>query len=293
MFNWRAWWSAEDDDDKAIRAAIEEKNKNFHPDYIRSRIIDENEKLYFIRLRRKFLVAWAALGNVIIASLLALMVIFDPYGDVKYASVSALVLVVSVIGSLGLLYRQHKNIRRVQVRIRKLNVAHSRNKQNVDENQEDSNLLLEHKQYRDELPEVISEYREEANRYRKWHNGFQSIIIVGSVSTSAITTASVAYEEVRWAAVAVSFIVGLASGFTGYFKYRERSFNLQQTADSIEREYESVELRVGRYRKLTEAEAFAEFANYVEQLRDEQNKRQQQLDQPVEAKREEAAYRVS
>jgi hypothetical protein len=38
---------------------------------------------------------------------------------------------------------------------------------------------------------------------------------------------------------------------------------------------------------MDESEAYSLFANTVEQLRDEQNKRQQQLDQPVETKREE------
>jgi hypothetical protein len=53
---------------------------------------------------------------------------------------------------------------------------------------------------------------------------------------------------------------GLSAGFMGYFKYHERSFNLQQTAYSL-------------------------FADTVERMRDEENKRQQKLDQPVEVKR--------
>jgi hypothetical protein len=108
------------------------------------------------------------------------------------------------------------------------------------------------------------------------------------VATSAVTTASVSYEEARWFAVGVSAIVGLSAGFSGYFKYRERSFNLQQTADAIEREYESVELRVRHYLGLDEGKAYANFANYIETLRDEQAKRQQQLDQPVDAKQDQA-----
>ena len=34
----------------------------------------------------------------------------------------------------------------------------------------------------------------------------------------------------------MTFAVGIASGFMGYFKYKERSFYLQQTADAIESE---------------------------------------------------------
>ncbi|MBL6278789.1 DUF4231 domain-containing protein [Micromonospora fiedleri] len=143
------------------------------------------------------------------------------------------------------------------------------------------------KRYRDDVPDLISQFREDAGRSRRIHNRFQSVIIVGSVATSAIATASVAFSQARWLTVAASAAVGLSAGFTGYFKYHERSFNSQQTADAIEREYEAVELRVGKYLGLDEKRAYALFADTVERLRDEQNKRQQQLDQPAEVKREE------
>jgi hypothetical protein len=82
--------------------------------------------------------------------------------------------------------------------------------------------------------------------------------------------------------------VGVTTGVNGYYKFRERSFNLQQAADLIEREYHSVALRVGRYANCdTESEAYRIFAQQVESIRDEQNKRQQQLEQPVETKKEE------
>jgi hypothetical protein len=93
-------------------------------------------------------------------------------------------------------------------------------------------------------------------------------------------------ETFDWFTVAVSLVVGISAGFTGYFKYRERSFNLQQTADAIERQYHMVELRVGRHRGKTETDAYSDFANEVEWLREEQNKRQQQLEQPPDVKQE-------
>ncbi len=113
------------------------------------------------------------------------------------------------------------------------------------------------------------------------------IIIVGSIGASAITTASVSFMATRWISVGVTAAVGLAAGFTGYFKYHERSFNLQQTADAIEREYAAVDLRVGKYSNKNDKDAYSLFADTVEGLRDEQNKRQRQLDQPIEVKREE------
>jgi hypothetical protein len=201
----------------------------------------------------------------------------------------AIVLVLSPIP----LYFAHKAVRKAQLEIRKLHLIQRANRREAEARAtaagRDGALLGEHKRYRDEVVEVIGGYRDEANWYRRWHNGFQTVIIIGSVTTSAITTASVSFEQVRWLAVGVSAVVGLAAGFTGYFKYRERSYNLQQTADAIEREYESVALRVGRYKVFgSEADAYREFADYVEHLRDEQSKRQQQLDQPTEAKKDQS-----
>ncbi|WP_329364344.1 SLATT domain-containing protein [Streptomyces sp. NBC_01483] len=90
-------------------------------------------------------------------------------------------------------------------------------------------------------------------------------------------------KQLQWITVGTSFSVGLAAGFTGYFKFRERSFYLQQTADSIEEEYDAVNLKVGRYKSSADDEAaLLEFTERVETLKNDQRKRQQQLDQPTE-----------
>ncbi|MFC0532500.1 DUF4231 domain-containing protein [Phytohabitans kaempferiae] len=147
--------------------------------------------------------------------------------------------------------------------------------------------LAAQKRYRDDTLDIIAQFREEANRNRRIHNRFQGVVIAGSVASTAIATASVSYAQARWAAVGVTAAVGLAAGFTGYYKYHERSFSSQQAADAIEREYEAVELRVGRYRNLVDEDAYAIFAEMTERLRDEHSKRQQQLDQAIEVKRQE------
>jgi hypothetical protein len=77
--------------------------------------------------------------------------------------------------------------------------------------------------------------------------------------------------DVRWATVAITFTVGIASGFMGYFKYKERSFYLQQTADTIESEWEAVEVGVGRYaREEDENVRLALFVEEVHRLKSEQ-----------------------
>jgi hypothetical protein len=273
--------------DAEINKLVEDHSGSANLEYLQGRIIDESERLYFKQLRRKLMLAWTTFGNLTLAVIL--FVASRNIGD-DIQLLLAIVLTISIIVSLVCLYMQHKGIRHCRTRIRKLTIAHRKNKQQlVEESENENDLLAQHKHYRAELPEVISEYRADAAGYRRWHNLFQGIIIIGSVTTSAVTTASVSYEEARWFAVGVSAIVGLAAGFSGYFKYRERSFNLQQTADAIEREYESVELRVRQYKGLSEEAAYANFANYIETLRDEQAKRQQQLDQPVDAKQDQAS----
>ena len=90
---------------------------------------------------------------------------------------------------------------------------------------------------------------------------------------------------VRWAILGVTFAVGISSGFMGYFKYKERSFYLQQTADAIEAEWEAVEIGVGRYKNIPkEEDRLAEFVEEVHRLKSEQKKRQQNLEQPPESR---------
>jgi hypothetical protein len=72
--------------------------------------------------------------------------------------------------------------------------------------------------------------------------------------------------------------VSISAGFTGYFKYRERSFNQQQTADAIAREAKAVELGIGDY-AVPEEEALKMFAQKVEDLKEEQRKKELQLEQ--------------
>ena len=83
----------------------------------------------------------------------------------------------------------------------------------------------------------------------------------------------------------MTFAVGISSGFMGYFKYKERSFYLQQTADAIESEWEAVEVGVGRYQEITgEENRLATFVAEVHRLKSEQKKRQQNLEQPPDSR---------
>ncbi|MEJ8654919.1 DUF4231 domain-containing protein [Streptomyces sp. MS1.AVA.3] len=140
--------------------------------------------------------------------------------------------------------------------------------------------------YREDTADVIAQYGRESRHYRRVHNSLQSLVMVGS--TAMTTIAALSQQDWSWQSVSVvvlGFSVTLASAFTGYYKYRERSYFLRQTADAIEEELNAVMLGVGDYSQFTEAqegEALAKFTQRVEALRNEQRRREQQLDQPAE-----------
>jgi hypothetical protein len=143
-----------------------------------------------------------------------------------------------------------------------------------------------HRQYRDETLNGIDEYRAAAKYYRRIHNILQSIIIAGSIIAASVTSAIGAIPIFKLVAPIISMLVGISAGMTGYFKFRERSLNLQKTADSIEQEYTAVDLRIRRYKHKAHDEALVLFAEEVENLKEEQRKREQQLEQPPESRQE-------
>jgi Protein of unknown function (DUF4231) len=138
--------------------------------------------------------------------------------------------------------------------------------------------------YRDGVSVEIEKYRRESKHYRRIHNSLQAIIIIGALAGSTLTSLLQSVPALRWYAVATTFAVGVAAGFTGYFKFRERSFYLQQTSDAIDQELSAVGLGIGRYKEKEEEDALTEFTEQVELLKAEQRKRQQQLEQPSEGR---------
>lgn len=141
-------------------------------------------------------------------------------------------------------------------------------------------------EYKEDVPETIARYRNESNSYRRIANRLQITIIVGSVLvTSATSAAGFEFGGIfKWVAPIISIVVAASAELTGYFKFRERSFNLQQTADSIEQEYNAVKLGIRSYKGKQPNEALELFVERVEFLVEEQKKRQQQLEQPSDVK---------
>lgn len=136
--------------------------------------------------------------------------------------------------------------------------------------------------YKADVAAVITQYQEESEKYRKIHNRLQSVIIVGSLCTTTVAALQDSVPANQWFTVGFSLAVGLAAGFMGYFKFRERSFYLQQTSDLIEQEVNAMTLGISEYSGLSRQDSLARLVERVEVFRNEQRRRQQQLDQPVE-----------
>jgi hypothetical protein len=139
--------------------------------------------------------------------------------------------------------------------------------------------------YKEDSFADINRFRVDSKRYRSVNNFLQGVLIIGSLAATGASGIAAELPALRWATLGLTFAVGISSGFMGYFKYKERSFYLQQTADAIENEWEAVEIGVGRYKRCEdEDEALAEFVEEVHRLKSEQKKRQQNLEQPPEGR---------
>ncbi|WP_218039152.1 SLATT domain-containing protein [Streptomyces caniferus] len=140
--------------------------------------------------------------------------------------------------------------------------------------------------YKDSIPAELDGLRRDGRKYRRKHNVSQSVIIVGSLAGTAVSALADTPAPLKYWAMGITFAVGTAAGFTGYYKWRERAFYLQQTADDIERHATAFDLGIYPYDEGEEHFRLAKLAKEIELLRVEQRKREQQLDQPHEGSAE-------
>ncbi|MGI5451519.1 DUF4231 domain-containing protein [Streptomyces sp. CA-243310] len=134
--------------------------------------------------------------------------------------------------------------------------------------------------YKEVLPQEIARLGAESRRYRRWHNWLQMALILCS---AGITAASAVYDPPqpgKGIIIALGASVTIITAVSGFFKFRERGFNLQQTADEIEQHLTALNLSIAPYNQANEADNLRQFTSAVEALRTEQRKREQQLDQP-------------
>lgn len=262
------------------------------PQALKRKLATNESNLKSLRLLRRIFL-WIAVATLVATVLTAvayrqrLLLFSNPWVSYLALSVGVLVSLAATVLAIRLawLISLHYN---ALIQVRELYKSRLADEIGEGREPDERKLFKAHRQYREDSLTVMEEYRAIARKYKRWHDWFQTIAIIGSVVTSAIATASVYFPIFRWVTIGISLVVGVTTGVNGYYKFRERSFNLQQASDLIEREYHSVALRVGRYSSCeSEAAAYRLFAQQVESIRDEQNKRQQQLEQPVETKKEE------
>jgi len=144
--------------------------------------------------------------------------------------------------------------------------------------------------YREASLDLIDFYRRRASRNRRVHNLFQLIIISGSIVTSTLTAMQGSRDALSITTSVLSALVGISAGVTGYFKFRERGSTSQATADDIEKNYNASQFHLDDYAQDTsEADRLRRYAGVVERLKEEQRKRELQLEQSSSSSEERAS----
>jgi hypothetical protein len=134
--------------------------------------------------------------------------------------------------------------------------------------------------YREHIPRVIDRLRRDTQFYRRIHNWFQWGVFFASVGTTATTAFWETPQPGKTILIVLGSFLAFATAVTGYFKFRERAYNLQQTADQVEHHATAFDLGIAPYADADAAVNLERFAENVEMLRMEQRKREQQLEQP-------------
>ncbi|MFI7655360.1 DUF4231 domain-containing protein [Streptomyces albidoflavus] len=134
--------------------------------------------------------------------------------------------------------------------------------------------------YRERIPRVIERLRRDTKFYRRIHNWFQWGVFFASVGTTATTAFWETPQPGKTILIVLGSFLAFATAVTGYFKFRERAYNLQQTADQVEQHAMAFDLGIAPYSDADAAVNLERFAENVEMLRMEQRKREQQLEQP-------------
>ncbi|MFF3518580.1 DUF4231 domain-containing protein [Streptomyces sp. NPDC002573] len=250
-------------------------------------VIDAQEKLARRRRldriwRAGAAVSWLSLLTAVIGTGIAALTTGDPARFVLGDLICGSLLLMSLLALVGVHFagRDLPTLQRLEAQF--ASAQESLWKQKVRSNPD---LDDRRKLYREEVTTAIEQYQADSRKYRRIHNSLQTLIMIGSASTTTIAALDTG-KELTWQSVTltgISFAITVAAMFTGYYKFRERSYFLQQTADAIEEEANAVRLGIGPYSEYgpgREDEALKLFTQRVEQHRNEQRRRQQQLDQP-------------
>lgn len=229
-------------------------------------------------------ISWLSLLAAVIGTGIAWVTTGDPARFVVGYLICGSLLLMSLLALVGVHFagRNVSSRQRLEAHLASTQEAQWKQKARNNPDLDDRRKL-----YREEVTAAIEKYQADSRKYRAIHNGLQTLIMIGSASTTTIAALDTG-KELTWQSVSltvISFAITVAAMFTGYYKFRERSYFLQQTADAIEEETNAVRLGIGPYSEYgpgQEDEALKLFTQRVEDHRNEQRRRQQQLDQPAD-----------
>ncbi|MEU7693604.1 DUF4231 domain-containing protein [Microbispora hainanensis] len=135
----------------------------------------------------------------------------------------------------------------------------------------------------------IEELSRHARRNQRYANILQWVIILGSVTATSLAGIGLGGGDqpiVRLITAIASGLVSIAAGVAGFFKFRERRTTQQQTADAMRRHLKAVELRIDEYEEGDELDILKLFAKNMEALKDEQRKRELQLEESTNTRQQ-------
>jgi hypothetical protein len=247
-------------------------------------IADQELVVQTKRSLQRLAFVWLTVGNVLLVGILVAFPRFVYHMETlpartTYKWFATVLAGISVVGSSVGWYVARYVTREARVELQKL-----RERKRAHHAQGVGDIVGAQRRYRDDISSFIEEYRADANRNRRTANNLQSVIIVGSLITTSATSAVGQAPWIRWVAVLVSLLVAGSAGIAGFFKFRERAMNQRQTADAIEHEHNAADLGIKKYKGMDRDRALAELAENVEMLREEQRKRETQLEQPAETR---------
>ncbi|MES4888113.1 DUF4231 domain-containing protein [Streptomyces sp. NPDC096012] len=239
------------------------------------------------RIRRALLSRWLRLVPLV---LMSLVLAVGGWGNLWPGDVSdlrtfniviiAVMLVLVVVFLVGFILRVKDDKHGVQsvFLLRKdLEIIHDRWILNASK----ARPTREHRDgYRERIPRVVERLRRDTRFYRRIHNWFQWGVFFASVGTTTTTAFWDTPQPGKTILIVLGSFLAFATAVTGYFKFRERAYNLQQTADQVEQHAMAFDLGITPYSDADAAVNLERFAENVEMLRAEQRKREQQLEQP-------------
>ncbi|WP_055530130.1 SLATT domain-containing protein [Streptomyces alboniger] len=239
------------------------------------------------RIRRALLSQWLRLVSLVVMPLVLAVVGWgnlwpDDVPDRRTFNIVtiAVMLVLVVVLLVGFLLRvkdEKHGVRSVFLLRRELEIIHDRWILNASK----TRPTRERRDgYREHIPRVIDRLRRDTRFYRRIHNWFQWGVFFASVGTTATTAFWETPQPGKTILIVLGSFLAFATAVTGYFKFRERAYNLQQTADQVEHHATAFDLGIEPYADADAAVNLERFAENVELLRIEQRKREQQLEQP-------------